>query len=281
MLRRASQDEGFFLRLLDFVPSKGAAAVLEAYFDESERSGGTFCVGGYAFAKPQAKKFTKEWSRLFPRGFHMVDFVHGQGKFTGTTTDERNALLVRAVKIINSRMSVGVAVSCKLAEIEKHSPKFVRGFSHAYPICCHLAMTTLGAYLDEKQNPEQVVYTFEAGHRCEAEAREFIKNAVQSPEAKRSYRYLGDSFLPKSEASPLDAADLLAWEWGKCYDETISQPIRRIRKSLRALFADTKRVLVRHVEGDALVKFLNEVRRLGLLKMTEERGCGPVTVTSI
>lgn len=281
MARRSCQVDGFFLRLLDFVPSKGAAAVLEAFFDESERSGGTFCVAGYAFAKPQAKKFAKEWRRLFPRGFHTVDFVHGRGVFSDSTQQERDALLREAVKTINTRRTVGVAVSCSVAEVQQHSPKFVRGFSHAYPICCHIAMTTLGAYLDEKHDLEEVVYTFEAGHQYEAEAREFIKNAVRSPEAKRSYRHIGDSFLPKSEAVPLEAADLLAWEWTKCYDETIALPIRRIRKSLRALFADPKQVLVRHLQGPPLKKFLDEVRRLGLLQIAKQRGEGPVTVGPI
>lgn len=279
MPRVSCQGDEFFLRLLDFVPSSGAAAVLEAYFDESERTGGTFCVAGYAFAKPQAKKFAKEWSRLFAgitNGLHMVDLTHGTEAFAGTTLNERNALLVEAVKIINARMSIGVAVSCKLAEVKQHAPAWVCGFGHAYPVCCHLAMTALGKCLEEQRDPESVVYIFESGHPYENEARRFMANAVQCPDLKRSYRHHGDSFLPKSDAVPLQAADLLAWEWAKFRDETLEQPIRRLRKSLRELVRSApKRYKMHHVTGAPLVKFMDQVRTLGLFQMAEEGG--PVT----
>jgi len=211
----------------------------------------------------------------------MVDFAHGRKVFSGTTTQERHALLVEAVKLINARMSFGVAVSCKLWEIEAHLPKFVRGFSHAYGVCSHLAMTTLGAHLDKIQDPESVVYIFEAGHPYEDSARQFMKNAATCPATKQSYRHRGDSFLPKSDAVPLQAADLLAWEWAKCYAETVELPIREIRKSLRALFRYPKRIAVRHVTGAPLVKFLNQVGQLGLLQMAEQDGEGPVTVMPV
>jgi hypothetical protein len=260
--------------LLDFLPRKGAAAVLEAYFDESERKGGTFCVAGYAFAKPQVKKFTKEWSRLFSGikgGLHMVDLVHGRKAFEGTKIEERNRFLVEAVKIINERMSVGVAISCKLAEVKEHAPAWVSGFGHAYPLCCHLAMTSLGAYLKQQQSPETVAYVFESGHAFEGEARKFMTEAVTHAALKESYRHFGDSFLQKSDAVPLQAADLLAWEWAKFRDETLEQPLRQMRKSFQELVrAAPKRYKVHHITGKPLAKYMSQVRGLGLLQIAEK-----------
>jgi hypothetical protein len=276
--RASRQDDAFFLRLLDFLPSGGVTAVLEAYFDESERAGGTFCVAGYAFAATQAKKFTKEWSRLFSGikgGLHTVDLVHGRGAFAGTTSDERHSFMVEAVKIVNARMTAGVAISCNLTEVERHAPAWVCGFGHAYPLCCHLAMTTLGAYLDESRDPEKVVYIFESGHAYESEARRFMTNAVGCSDLKRSYRHHGESFLPKSDAVPLQAADLLAWEWAKFRDETVELPIRRMRKSFRELIRSApKRYKVRHITGPPLAKFMDRVRTLGLFQMVEQGGPG-------
>jgi len=272
--RVASQGDRFFLSLLDFLPSKGAAAVLEAYFDESERRGGTFCVAGYVFAKPQAKKFTKEWSRLFAgikNGLHMVDLVHGRGAFAGTTPNERDTLIVEAVRIINARMSIGVGVSCNLAELKTHSPKWIRGFGHAYPVCCHLAMTALGTYLDKCGNLEEVAYVFESGHAYESEARDFIKNVVVCAELKQRFRYHSDAFVPKSDAVPLQPADLLAWEWAKFRDETLEQSVRRIRKSLRELFRSApQRYRMHHITGKPLAKYMDQVRSLGLLQIKEQ-----------
>ena len=51
---------------------------LRAYFDESQRTNGIFGVAGYAFAAEQAKKFKRDWLRLFEKtgGCHMVDISH-------------------------------------------------------------------------------------------------------------------------------------------------------------------------------------------------------------
>ena len=45
--------EGFFETLLEFCP--GSVALLQAYFDESERSNGPLCVAGYVFWSSAAK----------------------------------------------------------------------------------------------------------------------------------------------------------------------------------------------------------------------------------
>jgi len=257
---------------------KGPVALLEAYFDESERAGGVFCVAGYAFAPPQARKFVKEWARLFDGyvgGFHMVDFVHRRGAFKGLAVTEQGPLLREAVKIINRRMAFGVAVSCNLAEVELRSPRWMRGFGHAYPVCCHLCMMALGSLIGDANLRGDVTYVFEAGHPSEPEARDFMKGATESPDLKRSYRHRGDSFLPKSDAVPLQAADLLAWEWAKCRDETLEQGIRPLRKSLRALFESApKRYKIAHITGEPLVRFMTAVRDLGLLQLQEEADGG-------
>ena len=135
---------GDFNRLLDILmPSKkGIVAVLEAYFDESERVRGIFCVAGFAFFKPQAKKLAKEWIALFPEGCRMSELASGNGRFRNRTKPERERLQKDAVRNINRRMTFGVAVSCDLREIEKLLPKGVEGFEHAYPVCCGIAMTS-------------------------------------------------------------------------------------------------------------------------------------------
>lgn len=252
--------------------------MLEAYFDESERTAGTFCVAGYVFAKQQAKKFAKEWSRLFAGiegGLHMVDLAHGKESFEGMQPSEKKKLLVEAVRIISLRMSFAVAVSCKLEEMKRYSPAWICGFGHAYPVCCHLAMTTVGQCLDEKNNPEKVAYFFENGHQYEGEARKFMKNAVRVDLLKQSYRYYSDSFVPKADAVALQAADFLAYEWAKCHDETVEREIRPVRESFRAMVKSAPgRYKVRHVTGTPLVKFMNRVSSLGLSQIAEN---GPVT----
>jgi len=128
-------------------------------------------------------------------------------------------------------------------------------------------MMSLGNLMADANLSGDVTYVFEAGHPSEPEARDFIKRAIVSPEVKSSYRHNGDSFLAKPDAVPLQAADLLAWEWAKCRDETLEQGIRPLRKSLRALFESApKRYKVAHITGPPLVRFMTAVRELGLFQ---------------
>lgn len=247
--------------------------MLQAYFDESERVGGTFCVAGYAFAPEQERRFNKDWHALFgAAGCRMVELLARQGRFEGISETERDRLVREAVKIIKQRISFGVAVSCNVVEVMRISPTWIRGMGHAYPLCCHLSMMALGKKLIESGSTERVTYVFEAGHEFESEARDFVRSMAQCPEAKEMYRHSGDAFLPKNDAVPLQAADMLAWEWAKFEDETLALGLRPMRKSLRTLVdRSLKQYCGMHVTGPALVNFMYKVTQLGLLQLRDNR----------
>jgi hypothetical protein len=254
------------------VPNRDDSYVLQAYFDESERRGGTFCVAGYAFVPEQARKFIREWSVLFAAtgGCRMVELLARQNRFKGSSETERDRLLREAVKIIKQRISFGVAVSCNVGRGMRITPTWIRGMGHAYPLCCHLSMMALGKKLIDSGSSERVTYVFEAGHEFEAEARDFVRSMAQCPEEKETYRHSGDAFLPKTDAVPLQAADMLAWEWAKFEDETLALGLRPMRKSLHALVdSSLKQYCGMHITGPVLVNFMYKVTKLGLLQRRE------------
>src|SRR5262249_21355161 len=147
----------------------------------------------------------------------------------------------------------------------KQTPKWIRGFGHAYPICCHSAMHSLGRKLEQMGLHDDVNYVFEAGHKFQAEAMYFMSTWVLVPEMRNAYRYKGHAFLDKADAVPLQAADMLAWEWAKCRDETLEKGNRPLRKSSRALFENNlKHYSIHHISGTTLTKYLNHVKKLGL-----------------
>lgn len=273
-----SAPDGSFWQILDFLEDKGVATLLQGYFDESERTGGIFCVAGLTFAPRQAKKFCKDWSSLFSdyRG-DMRDLTQRRGSFEGISSGEQQRLIVEAIKIIKLRMSAAFAVSCNVGEIAATAPAGIKGFSRAYPLCCHLCMTRVGKFLRDSGSEDRVTYFFEAGHPHEGEARTFIRQVMLSPVVKESYRHDGDAFLPKKDAVPLQAADLIAWEWAKFYDETVEQHLRPIRKSFLALVCrDPKLFKMSHITGEPLKRFMGHVRELGLMEPEEY---GPVTAS--
>jgi hypothetical protein len=271
-LSQYDADEGFFLTLLDFVGTR-KVALLQAYFDESERDNGLLCVAGYAFAAEQARKLTKEFKFVFGPygGFHMADLVSKHQGYKGISDADRVRLIKEAVAIVRSRFSFGVAVTVNISEYEAKAPRFIRGFGNAYPFLCHLAMTAIAELATKHGDSGPIHYLFEAGHAYEAEARHAVSQVTLVPELKKLYLHSGDSFVPKQDAVPLQAADLLAWEMGKFKNETVDEPIRKLRMSLRALLdKDPKRYHVSFCGGDLLTRTLNRFRQLALEQIQEE-----------
>jgi hypothetical protein len=266
-------NDAFFHRLLESGGERSAIAVLEAYLDESERTGGVFCIAGYLFVPRQARRFAKEWTDLFgPSGTHMVDLCARQRQFKNVRRPECDRLLKEAIKIIKCRMTLGVVVSCDVHDVDRLSPKFVVGFGHAYPVCCHLVMGTAGGWVKQNRPGEKITFVFESGHEFEREANRFLSSAIDTPDVKDFYQYSGHAFLPKCDAVPLQAADLLAWEWTKFKDETHDRKIRPLRKSLYALIdGSLDRYKTAHLNKEPLKRYFNHVRSITGFEIKAER----------
>jgi hypothetical protein len=256
------------------MPSKrGFVTVLEAYFDESERSNGMFAVAGFAFEAAQAKKFTKEWSAVFaPYGFcHMTDLAARKGVFNGTAQTESDLLLKEAVEIINHRISFGVAVSCNRYEVNSLMPRWFGGFDDAYVVCCHIAMLMMGELAFKSKRLDGVAYFFESGHQFQAAAHRLMALLSSHPNVAELYGHRSHRFIGKTDAAPLQAADMFAWEYAKYWDETVGQRKRPMRKSLVALLLDqrrpnliSKRLKVTNITGHALERYAAQAHTLAL-----------------
>jgi len=264
-------DDGFFLNLLEFIKD-GSIALLEAYFDESHRKTGLLCVAGYVFASPQAKKLTREFRAAFDAygGFHMVDLVHRRANYRGISDAERHRLVRQAVAIVKQRFSYGVAVTVDSSEYEAKAPRWIRGFGNAYPFLCHMAMAAVAKVVADHGERGPITYVYEAGHPYEAEARHAVHQMSQTQELRDHYLYSGDAFLPKKDAVPLQAADLLAWESAKFKDETVDGS-RDIRLSLLSLVKDKpKHYHMSFCAGASLERAFQKYAALGLQQLMEE-----------
>ncbi len=247
--------------------------MFKAYFDASKRPSGIFCVAGFAFTEPQVKKFDQEWWDIFGKygGCHMRELAHGAGRFKGVNSSAAGKLQKRAVRVIKRRMSYGVAVSCDLNEINDLLPAWIEGFQDAFPVCCHAAMAGMGVKLDKMGVRDEVAYFFESGDEFSGVAHDFMSRTDDTPELKASYHHGSHTFIPNEKARPLQAADMLAWEWTKFIDETFTQRKREARKSLKALmnYGEDERYQTLHLTGAPLKKFMDQVSRLGLMQIVE------------
>ncbi len=235
--------------------------MIYAYFDESERPGGTFCVACYCFFPEQVRKANREIGRLLgDKVFHTTDLAALRGEFTGYARSEADTLLKNFVGVIRRRAAFGAAISCNPKQTSEVWPDF-DGSKSAYAVCLNFCMVAIRRWSERATNAERVAYVFEAGHRCEAEARRFMANLTLFDDLKELFSLHSHEFLGKRQARLLGAADLLAWECAKYMEETknveAGAPVRPMRKSLEALLSEERRpVELRHLNKEVLDDFL-------------------------
>jgi hypothetical protein len=240
---------------------------LRAYFDESSREGGTYAVAGYAFLPEEAREFDESWRAMLGsvKTFHMTDVANLRGEFKEFTPGRRDAMLRRAVEIVNERFAIGVAASCSRQEFEQVAPPDLPYHRHPYPMLCYLCTLQVGVLLDAHHLRGEVEYFFEAGNEHQAAAEGMMDYVIRDPEVKLICRHQSHAFIDKECATPLQAADLLAWEWAKFHEETVTKSVREIRKSLVAL-VDRKspRYRFMHPTGERLGRYLQELKDKGI-----------------
>ena len=257
--------------------------ILQAFFDASSRpKTSVFCVAGFVFRKLQLQKFDRDWRRLFGKygGCHMKELAHSTGRFKGIDRTEQARLIKEAVAILRKRAAHGIVVACFRNEMNRVLPTWIRGFEGAFPACCHIAMTALGYKLARHDSDDRVAYVFENGDEYSGCAQQFMDLATDkagiAAGIKESYRHASHSFVDKDDALALQAADLLAWESAKFFEETAVQGVRPMRLSLahlladRDMYFDLKRFDFRLVTGEPLRKWAAEVHALGLQQRAED-----------
>jgi hypothetical protein len=265
--------------LVDILAADGVVAVLRAYFDASQRTSGVFTIAGYLFDSYQARKFRRDWNQVFGPygGLHMTDLAALQGRYRGRVTRaQSHDMCHSAVEIIRQRMTCGVVVSCWVQDIQTHSPRWIRGYGYPYAVCCHLAMAAMGIWARDHDYRTGIAYVFENGDEHAAEATTLMRNAGH-PLIQSQYQYRSHGFVRKDDpiAAPIQAADFLAWEWGKFFDETATVHKRPMRRSLAYLLkGQMDRYMLRPMYGDRFARYLSQIHDLGLEEL-QERAEGP------
>jgi hypothetical protein len=251
----------------------GLLVMLRAYFDESYRDGGVFCVAGYIFSSRRAKRLNKNWRHRFGgRIFHAADVASGRGEFEGIANPEKLSLFRSATTSILSHASFGVVASCDPLVAGASWPP-LDGFRSAYSICTQFCMFGIRLWLNAIDSDQRVAHIFEAGHRDHAESSRLIGAMSQVEPAWEGekwggIRYLSHTFVAKQDAPILASADLLAWEWAKYVNENGGEAARNLeargsmRKSLAALLSSKKVPhFTMHLTGDLLAQFLGDIER--------------------
>jgi hypothetical protein len=220
--------------------------MMKAYFDESERRDGTFSVAAYCYFPAKAKKLEKRWRQIMGgRTFHATDMNCGEGEFKDLDKATSDKMYRALIDAILRYVEFGAVVSVSPREVTARWPR-LDGLRTTYALCCTLLVSRIAYHLDSLGIKSHVAYIFESGHKYQRETEQFMRSiAISDTSRKDRHHYLSHSFVGKSDATLLQTADLLAWEWCKYTSEVPSQK-RPMRKSLQALL---QRGSAKHIVG--------------------------------
>ncbi|WP_168196025.1 DUF3800 domain-containing protein [Novosphingobium sp. EMRT-2] len=235
----------------------------EAYVDESGTHDGSpmLTVAGYMFKREQARRFSRDWEKVLSKHglpfAHQTDCATGNGHYKAMCKDERITVQSALIEHIKRRTIFGFGVSVdpraytEIVGIENNAPS-------AYTFALQGCFTIIRRWVERTNFAGYIAYVFEAGHASEAEAARYIRDALlKSDSAKQKHRYVSHNFIDKRFALPLQAADMLAWQYHHYLARRIEKGITNPRADFSALIRK-KDVCIEH-NNDSLVRFRKEV----------------------
>ena len=191
---------------------------IEAYFDESGTHAGSpfLCVAGYLFEATSRRNFDGEWRAMLADFglpfFHRAPCEFGKPPFDKLDDNLRRAIRDRAAEIIMKYATSGVVVSVAPASYEKIMPKHVL-VGDPYTFCANGCFHAVRVWGDTNRYRGKIAYFFESGAAGQNAANNIMALRAASPKRRKDYRYQSHAFLLKEDATPLQAADILAWHW--------------------------------------------------------------------
>lgn len=240
-----------FARLLEIlVGERGVACFVEACVNAVGTQGDSpiLSVAGYLFDSEQAKIFSKEWREALQsagiRGpFRMYDCVYQHGEFATLTRTQCDQLIGELVGIIKACAMRGVAVAGAAQSMQgavtdavNADPVLKSVIGTPYTFCVAYCMAAIDQWVKQHCPAETTVfYFFERGHVNQRETLDFLHWVNQASAFAQQRRYRGSHREWKEDARPLEAAELLAWEWCEFYTESYYATGKPMRESLRGL----------------------------------------------
>jgi len=226
--------------------------VIHAFFDESYGPDGLLCVAGFVFTKAGVRDLSRAWGHMLKRYdlpyFHMASCAHGADVFKNLGAPVRDQIAREAIRLIGKCAAFGVANTVMEPEFNAKVPEgHYIGNVRAYEFLVWNCLMGVRQYANEAHYNGKVAYFFEAGHKSQSTANKLMQQLFDAPNLRDEYRYAGHSFVPKESGAPIQAADLLAWQYYQDKRRELAGKPRR--KDMQALLSNTMCV-VRHINVD-------------------------------
>lgn len=210
--------------------------VVEAYFDESGHSADSSVVAVAGIAAPVEiwRWFDRAWQALLEAGgishFHMVQLENRRGEFADWTEDFRHAFLQNLIQILRMPdfFPFGIAF---LMEDWNAMPQWRREwFKDPYATGVSIMMQIVAGSFS---NLDKLNFVFDRIPRLTGaanDASDFARSEARPKGIIGSFR-----FASSQDTLPLQAADFIAYEFGKYARNRVSDPERPVRWTMEKL----------------------------------------------
>jgi hypothetical protein len=191
---------------------------VDVYFDESgsDDNSPVLCIAGYIIEKDAALSMDAEWLDVLEEFklpfFRMSACAHGTYPFDRLSKDQRIEVGKEMIKIIKNRTLQGLAVTVEPKLFEEIMPA-IPEVGTAYAFCAHACVAGVQWWANHNNFSGLVTYVFESGHGNQSEANQLVTRLSKIPQKRMQQRYSSHMFADKRKVRPLQAADLLAWQW--------------------------------------------------------------------
>jgi len=190
-----------------------------AYFDESGTHKGSAAVAlaGYLSTTEGWEAFDHQWKPVLKKYgiefFHMADFAQRQGQFRGWSEDRRRECLRELHDIIcgNAIASVGYGLSRAAydAIVCAKADDFMGG---PYGLLASTLLIDFSGLLRLLGVRSLIAYRFESGAEGIGQVASVFDHNLASPGHSAFHRLLSFGIENKRKFTPLQAADILAYE---------------------------------------------------------------------
>ncbi len=218
--------------------------ILTAYFDESgtHRNSEAVSVAGYISTPARWLAFDAQWREaLADFGldfFHMTDFAVKAPPYDDWPEAQRRERISRLIAIINRNVEFSVGNVIPVATFNDTLPAAARDYcGGAYGLGVISAFLTVGEFVRRHYPDQWVAYVFETGAPGAGQIQKLFADNEQRPEQKHHLRLFRLGFENKRASTPIQAADILAYELYKHWPRQMGVSPRPIRKKLLDLLS--------------------------------------------
>ncbi len=214
--------------------------MLKAYIDESGIHDGSpvLAVAGYVGRQKIWRNWTKAWniSKSPIRVYHAADAANLVGEFAGWTDDKVAELAKKLLPLIANAEVAGMVIGINMDEYRKaiaDKPELAVLLGNPFSACFHWLVQTILELENQRKSKERIAFIHETNdYQGETIAAfSWIKKYINLDN-----RVISLKFCSKQKDTPLQAADILAYEGNKRFRDFDKSP----RRAWTALNPDDK-----------------------------------------